>query len=140
MMIKHFLYFMILSSVLAGCQSAPGKSPSSPPSVAKESKINRNQPNPDTLYKQKEVRAAMVTLGFLHAKGLGVPKDYAEAFAWNHKAANLGEPVAMYNVGFLYDKGLGVPQDRAKALEWLKKASAQGNLNAQRYLEQIETD
>lgn len=135
---KSLVGCLIVMSVLSGCQSTPEKpQPSSSP-VNQELKIKRNALQPETLYKQKEVRAAMVTLGFLHAKGLGVPKDYAEAFAWNYKAAHLGEPVAMYNVGFLYDKGRGVPQNRTKALEWLKKAAALGELNAQRYLDQIQ--
>jgi TPR repeat protein len=50
-------------------------------------------------------------------------KQYADAFTWYKKAADLGNPPAMRNVGLLYETGQGVERDYGQAASWYKKAA-----------------
>jgi uncharacterized protein len=61
-------------------------------------------------------------LGMLHAYGLGVTKDYAQARNWYEKAAALGDLPAMVFLGGLYEDGHGVSIDRDQACQWCQKA------------------
>jgi len=80
---------------------------------------------------------AQYKLGFMYAKGLGAPQDYAEAVKWFRLAAEAvkwyrlaaeqGNAKAQYFLGKLYAKGEGVPQDYVQAHMWF-------NLAASRYL------
>ena len=63
--------------------------------------------------------------------GLGVPKDYSEAFKWYHKAAEQEHAGAQFNVGLMYYKGEGIPKDDSKALMWYHNAAGQGIVQAQ---------
>ena len=74
--------------------------------------------------------AAMVSLGALYAEGLGVHRDFREAFRWYAAAANLGDAGAMYNLGWLYSTGSGVMADYVAAARWYRKAAALGNVGA----------
>ena len=74
---------------------------------------------------------AQTFLGFMYAKGQGVPQDDAEAAKWFRKTAEQGDAVAQYLLGFLYAEGPGVPQDFAEAAKWLRKAAMQGYAFAQ---------
>lgn len=73
-------------------------------------------------------------LGLLYEKGLGVPKDYEQAFKWFKKAAEQGHPDAQYDLGLMYSRGRGVPQDSEQAAKWFKKAAEQEHLDAQSHL------
>lgn len=70
--------------------------------------------------------SAMLDLGFLYVKGLGVKQDYEEAAEWHRKAAEAGNTVAMTGLGMMYEKGTGVAQDYAEALKWHRKAAVLG--------------
>jgi len=70
--------------------------------------------------------SAMLDLGFLYVKGLGVKQDYGEAAEWHRKAAEAGNTVAMTGLGMMYEKGTGVAQDYAEALKWHRKAAIFG--------------
>jgi TPR repeat protein len=70
-------------------------------------------------------------LGLMYYMGRGVPRDYATAFAWHHKAAVQGVPAAQYVVGAMYYTGNGVSQDQALAVSWFRKAAEQGHPDAQ---------
>jgi TPR repeat protein len=70
---------------------------------------------------------ARYNLGFLYAKGQGVPQDYAEAAKWYRQAADQGVPRAQNNLGDLYENGQGVPQDYAEAIKWYRLAAKGGN-------------
>jgi TPR repeat protein len=70
---------------------------------------------------------AQNNLGFLYAKGSGVPEDYIQAEKWYEKAAAQGNAEAQNRLGVLYDMGQGVPQNYAKARQWYEKAAAQGD-------------
>jgi len=54
---------------------------------------------------------AQFAVGVAYFKGLGVQKDYAEAFKWYRRAADQGLGVAQYNLGAMYAKGEAVTQD-----------------------------
>ena len=62
-------------------------------------------------------------LGGLYARGLGVPKDFAQAVAWFQKAAAQGDPNGCTGLGMAYEHGIaGLPKDTSKAIELYKKA------------------
>ncbi len=66
------------------------------------------------------------TLGYMYAKGRGVPKDDQQAIDWYRKAAGQGSVKAQNNLGEIYSKGVGVPKDDQQAYFWWLLASAQG--------------
>jgi uncharacterized protein len=70
---------------------------------------------------------AQYDLGFLYDTGFGVPKDYAQAFAWSMKAAEQGDEEAQYQVATRYEHGDGIPQNFALAAAWLRKSAEQGD-------------
>jgi tetratricopeptide (TPR) repeat protein len=70
----------------------------------------------------------------MYEKGIGVPKDDAEAVRWYRQAAEQGEAKAQYNLGTMYDFGSGVPEDDAEAVRWYRQAADQGNVSAQEIL------
>jgi uncharacterized protein len=74
---------------------------------------------------QKDPRA-MVRLASILANGMGVPKDYAQAFELCHATAKDYAP-GQFCVGYLYQHGLGVRQDESEAIKWYQKAAAGRN-------------
>ncbi len=62
---------------------------------------------------------AQNNLGFMYAKGLGVPQDYAEAVKWYRRAAEQGLAQAQTNLGVMHFTGRGLPQDYEEAVKWL---------------------
>lgn len=71
---------------------------------------------------------AQNNLGFLYAKGSGVPQDNVQAAKWYERAAVQGNAEAQNRLGVMYASGKGVPQDYAKARQWYEKAAAQGDV------------
>lgn len=67
-----------------------------------------------------------------------MPKDYAEAVKWSHKAANQGDVDAQFRLGMCYNAGEGVTKDLVEAAKWWNLASAQGEKLAKRNLFVIE--
>ena len=74
---------------------------------------------------------AQCSLGWMYAKGEGVPEDDAEAAKWYRRAAEQGLARAQYNLGVAYDDGVGVPESRSEAAQWYRKAAEQGLARAQ---------
>ena len=66
---------------------------------------------------------AMVYVGEIYEKGLGVVADYQLAQHWYLKAAELGDTRAQINLGYLYESGLGVERDLTTAMKWYRRAS-----------------
>lgn len=66
--------------------------------------------------------------------GLNVEQDYAKAFEWYEKAAQLGYDEAQINLGHLYEEGKGVTKDVSKAIEHYRLAADQGSERAQAIL------
>jgi TPR repeat protein len=70
-------------------------------------------------------------LGAMYFNGMGVPKDYAEAFHWYRQSAEKGYAKAEHNLGEMYLEGKGVPQDYVEAERWCRKAAEHGDPRAQ---------
>ena len=66
---------------------------------------------------------AMVNVGEIYEKGLGLSPDYQAAAHWYRQAAEAGNARAQINLGNLYEKGLGVGRNPAEALNWYRRAS-----------------
>jgi hypothetical protein len=60
----------------------------------------------------------------MYHKGLGVPKDDAQAAVWFRKAADQGNTDGQNLLGTLYAVGEGVPLDHGEAYFWLELGSA----------------
>jgi hypothetical protein len=63
--------------------------------------------------------------------GLGVAKDYAEAFKWFRLAAEQGHGHSQFRVGDMYMSGDGVAKNDGEAVKWFRKAAEQGLANSQ---------
>lgn len=77
---------------------------------------------------------AMTTLGLMYARGIGVPKNMAEAVRkWQFAAANekSADAGAEYNLGLAYRIGDGIGADAAKAHYWMRRAARRGHVLAQ---------
>jgi TPR repeat protein len=70
---------------------------------------------------------AQFRLGYMYARGQGVPQNHYVAALWYRCAAGEGYPPAAYMLGLQYDKGQGVPQDYVLAYTWLDLAVANSN-------------
>lgn len=66
-------------------------------------------------------------------------KDYAKALEYFQVAANRGHSNSQVNLGFMYDQGMGVPQDYSEAAKWYLKAAAQGDEDAKKKLEELNS-
>jgi|GEM_PF-5258131 len=69
---------------------------------------------------------AMVNIGFMHARGQGVKRDYQEAEKWFLKAANTGDNHALMELARAYLKGDGFPRDPQKAIYWCDQLGQRG--------------
>lgn len=74
---------------------------------------------------------AQTNLGLLYSRGIGVPKDGAEALAWFEKAAEQGYATAEFNLATLFAKGIGVDKDQTVASTWYLQAAQHGHVRAQ---------
>jgi len=54
-------------------------------------------------------------------QGRGATIDLKQAFAWYHRAAELGDADAAASVGRMYANGAGVDKNEEKALQWLEE-------------------
>ena len=75
---------------------------------------------------------AQFNVGLLHAKGLGVETDAAEAARWYELAAEQNFAQAQYNLAELYETGRGVPKDLTLSYVWFKLAGASKYADAKR--------
>ena len=69
---------------------------------------------------------AQFNLGWMYAKGDGVPMDSTEAVKCYQKAAEQELAHAQYNLGVMYANGTGVTKDPPEAVEWFRNAAVQG--------------
>ncbi len=71
---------------------------------------------------------AVLNLGIMHAKGLGIPQNIPEAIRLFEAVAKPSDSsdafAARIELGRLYSSGFGMPIDIAKALSWYKAAIA----------------
>jgi TPR repeat protein len=75
--------------------------------------------------------SAETELGLAYCNGIGVPRDYQQAYAWLQKAAAANSPAAKSSLGWLFDKGLGVPQDDRQAFQWYLAGAKAGDPTGQ---------
>ncbi|MGI9212168.1 MAG: tetratricopeptide repeat protein [Methylococcaceae bacterium] len=78
--------------------------------------------------------AAMVNLGNLYMKGLGVAQDYSLAKEWYQRAADRDDRAGQGKLGLLHYYGLGVPIDYNQAAHWFELAANQGEPTAETIL------
>jgi uncharacterized protein len=69
---------------------------------------------------------AQACLGRVYEYGIGVPKDYAQAFGWYMAAARQGVGNAENGLGAMFANGEGVVQDKATAERLFRAAAAHG--------------
>lgn len=74
---------------------------------------------------------AQIELAYSSLKANGKPSDYAEAFRWYQKAADLDNREAQFGIGFMYLEGLGVSRDFKEAFRWFSLAAEKGESSAQ---------
>ena len=73
---------------------------------------------------------ALVTIGEAYYRGLGIRRNYDEAFRFYRKAAAMGNPAAMRRLGDCFLLGRGTKADMTAALEWYENASDKGDASA----------
>jgi TPR repeat protein len=67
---------------------------------------------------------AQAQLGWMYARGLGVPQSYVEAAKWYYRAADRGNGRAQLELGLMYNKGQGVPRDLVLSHMWLNLSAS----------------
>ena len=70
---------------------------------------------------------AQYNLGVMYKKGLGVPVDHNEAFAWFFLSSNKGNILANYALGHSYYKGLGIKKNYLSAFRSFKYSAMRGH-------------
>src|ERR1039458_24193 len=78
---------------------------------------------------------AQNNIGYLYDEGLGVERDYKEAFTWYRKAAEQNQPAALFNVGFMYEEAHGVARNLDAAFRYYREAAERGHAEAKRIVE-----
>ncbi|GAQ85887.1 Extracellular protein SEL-1 and related proteins [Klebsormidium nitens] len=69
-------------------------------------------------------------LGYMHAHGAGMEKNYTKALALFGQAARKGLPEGSYNLGVMHLNGLGVRRNPSKAREFFSAAAAAQHVGA----------
>ena len=72
-----------------------------------------------------------VKLAKYYYSGMGVQKDYAQAWLWFNKAAESDNAEALFYMGKMVDNGLGVPKSPAYAAVFYTTAADQGYAEAE---------
>lgn len=81
---------------------------------------------------------AMQRLGLWYLNGGdGVAVNDAQAARWLRLGAELGDDRAQMGLGYLYSAGRGVEQDPRQAITLWRLSAAQGNQQAQKYLDDV---
>ena len=78
------------------------------------------------------VELTALASGYEHARGYR--RDYGRARQLYCAAARLGHQPAQLRLAWMYANGLGAPQDKDLAGAWLRVASANGDLQARKFL------
>lgn len=78
---------------------------------------------------------AQFNLGSLYYQGVGVTQDYPQAIQWMYKAAEQGYVPAQVTLGSIYAEGVWgvIEKDNSRALMWFIFASAQGDIQASEF-------
>lgn len=73
---------------------------------------------------------AAYMVGHYYYSGIIVEKNYAEAFKWFKKGAELGDADSQNMMGIYYKHGIYVNQDMEQARLWYERAAKQGGSSA----------
>jgi TPR repeat protein len=79
---------------------------------------------------QRGDAVAREILGFMYARGEGIPADQTAAHHWFALAADAGRTEAQFHLGRIYRDGAGVPRDSKTALYWFGRAAQHGSPDA----------
>lgn len=69
---------------------------------------------------------AQYELGLMYELGMGIGKDFDQAFAWYQKSANQEHAKAQYNLGIFYALAKGVEKDIEQSKHWIRAANKNG--------------
>ncbi len=75
-----------------------------------------NQGNAESQYK----------LALMYELGMGIEKNFSQAFAWYQKSANQDYAKAQYNLGIFYALAKGVDKNITQSKFWIRKANENG--------------
>jgi len=75
--------------------------------------------------------SAQYSLGSIHSRGYGTPKNFALAAVWFRKAAEQGHIEAQYDLGGMYRRGEGVQKVAQVTVKWWRKSANAGDAFAQ---------
>lgn len=82
--------------------------------------------------------ASQYTVGRYYELGIGVDRNYNQAFEWYSKAARSEYTDAVYRLGFFYYKGIGdIKKSPKKAFDLFLKAAEKNHSQAQEYLAEM---
>ncbi|MBP3891172.1 MAG: sel1 repeat family protein [Solobacterium sp.] len=73
---------------------------------------------------------ALLSIGEVYYRGIGVNKDYDQAFKFFQKAANMGHPNALCKLGNCYSLGHGTSRNLDRAFTCYEDASDEGDIEA----------
>lgn len=80
---------------------------------------------------------AQLELAKRYFNGIGLPRDYRQAFAWLKLSAAQGQIDAQYYLGWMYAHGKGFEKDPKQAFYWVQLAAQQNDGQAQYLLAQF---
>lgn len=70
---------------------------------------------------------ATTYLGYVHAAGIGVPKDPEEALRLLRQASKAGDRLGTFSIGVAYETGQAGEKNEAEAVSWYRKAADMGS-------------
>ena len=76
---------------------------------------------------ERDLSAAIVSLGIMHARGRGTSQDFGAARKAFEQAARMGDASAFYQLGVAHYQGHGTPADHQESLAWMMAAAELGN-------------
>lgn len=82
---------------------------------------------------------AMHNLAVLSAGSTAKSPDYATAARWFQAAADFGLADSQFNLAVLHEGGLGVAKDASQAYKWFSLAARQGDGEAQRRVDELDS-
>ena len=83
---------------------------------------------------QPDLSGLQREIGNRYRSGIGVARNYEEAFKWYRSAAINGDAAAQNNLANMYERNLAGSGNLAEAYEWYLRSAMQGNPQAQHSL------
>lgn len=136
---KNTIFFILLTSMLAGCATThyPSdmkvKPTDSNADIGVRYLLGRGvaQNNDQAFYYFLKAANegdpfAQNEVAYLYAAGKGTSQNFNKAFVYYQKAANQNLASAQFNLGLFYLHGLGTAENKTQGLEWIKKSAAHG--------------